>query len=204
MSTRPEGFLNFDKILLNRFNLLILLFQKETLLILCCFINEHNSLQYLKFSLRYTMGNMFGMFLFAFWVIRALKCEVVNFIKFMSAGIPVMPFQYLEAPILIIAHARCICAHDAHAHHDVTRFAYDTNHVTMTSPAFAFHLCHVEMRWHDIIGVNTTSLWFALHGDDVAMTSSCSHCIHIALMMSSHSDHDVIVTHMNHDCSCGM
>ena len=28
------------------------------------------------------MGNMFGMFSFAFWVIRALKCEAVNFPKF--------------------------------------------------------------------------------------------------------------------------
>ena len=36
---------------------------------------------------------------------------------------------------------------------DVTRFAYDANDVTMTSPAFAFHLCHVETRWHDVIGV---------------------------------------------------
>ena len=63
------------------------------------------SLQYLKFSLRYTMGNMFGMLLFAFWVIRTLKCEVVNFLKFESAGIPVRSFEYLSAPILIIACA---------------------------------------------------------------------------------------------------
>ena len=39
------------------------------------------------------------------------------------------------------------------AHHDITRFTYDVNHVTMTSPAFAFHLCHIGMMWHDIIGV---------------------------------------------------
>ena len=45
------------------------------------------------------------------------------------------------------------------------------------------------------------SSWFTLHGDDVGMTSSCSHCVHIMLMMSSHSDHDVIVKHVNHDCS---
>ena len=99
------------------------------------------------------MGNMSGMFSFAFWVIKALKCEVVNFVKFESAGIPVRPFEYLDAPILIIAHAPCSHMHDAHAHHDVTRFAYDVNHITMTSPAFVFHLCHIEMRWHDIIGV---------------------------------------------------
>ena len=77
------------------------------------------------------MGNMFGMFSFAFWVIRALKCEVVNFPKFESAGIPVRPFKYLDAPILIIAHVPCMCAHDAHAQRDITRFAYDANHITM-------------------------------------------------------------------------
>ena len=111
------------------------------------------SLQYLKFSLRYTNGNMSGMFLFAFWVIRALKCEAVNFPKFKSAGIPVRPFKYLDAPILIIAHAPCMHAHDVHAHRDVTRFAYDANHVTMTSPAFALHSYNIETRWHDIICV---------------------------------------------------
>ena len=96
------------------------------------------------------MGNMFGMFLFAFWVIRTLKCEAVNFLKFESAGIPVRPFEYLDAPILIKACMPCLRASNSHAHRDVTRFTYDGNHITMTSPAFAFHLCHVEMRWHDI------------------------------------------------------
>ena len=48
------------------------------------------------------------------------------------------------------------------------------------------------------------SLWFASHGDDVGMTSSCSHHVHIALMMSSCSDRDVTVTRVNHDCSRGM
>ena len=100
------------------------------------------------------MGNMFGMFSFPFWVIRAIKCEVVNFVKFKSAGIPIRPFKYLDMPILIIARAPCMHVHDTHAQHDVTRFAYDENHVTMTSRAFAFHLCHVETRWHDVIGVH--------------------------------------------------
>ena len=104
------------------------------------------SLQYLKFSLRYTNRNMFGMFSFAFWVIRALKCEAVNFPKFESAGIPVRPFEYLDAPILIIACVPCMHVHDVHAHHDITRFTYDANHVTMTSPAFTFHSCHIETR----------------------------------------------------------
>ena len=97
------------------------------------------SLQYLKFSLRYAMGNMFGMFSFAFWVIMALKCEVVNSVKFKLAVIPIRPFEYLDIPILIVAHAPCMHAHDAHAYRDITRFAYDVTHATMTSPAFAFH-----------------------------------------------------------------
>ena len=112
------------------------------------------SLQYLKFSLRYTMGNMIGMFSFAFWVFRTLKCEAVNFVKLESAGIPIRLFQYLDAPILIIACAPCTHTHDVHAQCDVTRFAYDVNNVTMMSPAFMFHLCHIKMRWHDVIGVH--------------------------------------------------
>ena len=68
------------------------------------------SLQYLKFSLRYTNGNMFGMFSFAFWVIMAFKCEVVNFPKFELAGVPIRMFEYLDAPILIIACAMHACA----------------------------------------------------------------------------------------------
>ena len=46
----------------------------------------------------------------------------------------------------------CMC--DAHAHRDITRFAYDVNHVTMMSPVFVFHSCHVEIRWHDVISVH--------------------------------------------------
>ena len=111
------------------------------------------SLQYLKFSLIYTTGNMFGMFSFAFWVIRALKCEVVNFLTFELAGIPIRPIEYLDMPILVIARAPCMCTHDAHAHRDITRFTYDAKHITMTSPALAFHSCLIETRWHDIISV---------------------------------------------------
>ena len=147
------------------------------------------------------MGNMFGMFSFAFWVIRTLKCEAGNFLKFELAGIPVRPFKYLGALILIIAHAPCMHANDVHAHCDVTRFAYDVNHVTVTSPAFAFHLCHMKMRWHDIIGVCIVGT--PLHGDDIGMTSSCSHCVCITLMTSSCSDYDIIATCVNHDCSHG-
>ena len=100
------------------------------------------------------MGNMFGMFLFAFWVISTQKCDVVNFSKFELAGIPIRPFKYLGMPILLRACAPCMHVHNAHAHHDITRFAYDVNHITMTSPAFAFHLCHGGMRWHDVIDVH--------------------------------------------------
>ena len=96
------------------------------------------------------MGNMSRMFSFAFWVIRTLKCEVGNFLKFKSADIPVRLFKYLRVLILTIAHAPCMYMSNEHAHHDVTRFTYDVNHVTMMSPTFMFHLCHIEMRWHDV------------------------------------------------------
>ena len=47
-------------------------------------------------------------FSFAFLVIRALKCEAVNFIKFKLAGIPVRLFEYLDTAISIIACAPCM------------------------------------------------------------------------------------------------
>ena len=65
----------------------------------------------------------------------------------------ITPFQHTSVPILIIACAPCMCACNMNAHHDVTRFTYDANHATMTSPAFTFHSWHVGMRWHDVIGV---------------------------------------------------
>ena len=94
------------------------------------------------------------MFLFAFWVISTQKCEVVNFLKFQLAGIAVRPFKYLSAPISLRACVPSMCTHDVHAHHGITRIAYDANHVTMTSPASAFHSCHIQMRWHDVISVH--------------------------------------------------
>ena len=96
---------------------------------------------------------MFGMFLFAFWVIKTINCEAVNFLKFELMGIPIRWFEYLSTLILNIAHVPCMHVCDVHAHHDITRFAYDANHVTMTSPVFAFHSCHIEMRWHDVTSV---------------------------------------------------
>ena len=64
------------------------------------------------------------------------------------------PFEYLDMPILIIASAKCMCACNAHAHHDVTRFTYDVNHITKMSPMSVFQLCHEGMRWHDVIDVH--------------------------------------------------
>ena len=32
--------------------------------------------------------------------------------------------------------------------------AYNVNHVIMMSLAFMFHSCHVQIRWHDGIGVH--------------------------------------------------
>ena len=55
------------------------------------------------------MGNMFGMFPFAFWVIRTLKCEMVNFLKFESAGVPIRPFEYLGPFHLEHVHLACMC-----------------------------------------------------------------------------------------------
>ena len=101
---------------------------------------------------------MSGMFSFAFWVIRTLKCEAVIFPKYEPADVPVRSFKYLDAPILIIAHAPCSCVHDAHAQRDVTRFASCVNHVTMTSPAFVFNSCHIGMRWHDVISVRVVGI----------------------------------------------
>ena len=73
--------------------------------------------------------------------------------EFELAGVPTRPFKHLDTPIFIIAHVPCTCACNTHAHCDVIRFAYDANHVTMTSPEFAFHSCHVETRWYDVISV---------------------------------------------------
>ena len=44
-------------------------------------------------------------------------------------------------------------ARNVHAQRDVTRFASYVSPVTMMPPAFTFHLCHIETRWHDIFGV---------------------------------------------------
>ena len=75
-----------------------------------CLPHAQFSLQYLKFSLRYTNGNMFGMFSYPFWVFRTLKCEAVNFLKFELAGVPVGLFEYLSDPILF-KHVHHACVH---------------------------------------------------------------------------------------------
>ena len=117
-------------------------------------------LPHAKFSLesvilikKYTMGIMFGMFLFAFRVFNTKKCEAVIFTKFELACMYTRPLEYLDTIFLHRACAPCMLMHIVHPKHDVTRFTYNVNHVIMTSLSFAFHLCHVGMRWHDIIGV---------------------------------------------------
>ena len=100
------------------------------------------------------MRNMFGMFLSSFWVISTQKGEAVNSPKFELAGVPIRPIKYLDIPISLRSCVPCMHAHDTHAHHDITRFTYVANHVTMTSPAFTFHLCHIGLMWHDVIGVH--------------------------------------------------
>ena len=104
-----------------------------------CLPHAQFLLQYLKFSLRYTMGNMFGMFLFAFWEIGILKCEAVNFLKFEFAGIPIRPFEYLSTPILIIAYTPCMHTCDAHAHCD----AKGSHMILTMSPSHHQHLCSI-------------------------------------------------------------
>ena len=112
------------------------------------------SLQYLKFSSIYAMGNMLGMFSFVFWVFSTQKCEAVYFPRFESACMHARSLGYLGAPYLIRAHASCMCVCNVHARCDITRFTKKANHVIMMSSAFAFHLCHVRMRWNDVIGVH--------------------------------------------------
>ena len=58
------------------------------------------------------MGNMFGMFSFAFWVFSTQKCEAVIGVvpKFESACIPVRPLEYLVCHFYLehACHA-CMC-----------------------------------------------------------------------------------------------
>ena len=110
------------------------------------------SLQSMKFSLRYAMEIMFGMFLFAFWTFRTQKCEVVMFSKFKSACLHSRPLRYLDVPYLYRAHAPCMHTHVMHGRNDVMRFTYNVIHIIMMSLEFTFHSCHVGIRWHDVIG----------------------------------------------------
>ena len=67
------------------------------------------------------MRIMFGMFLFAFWVFSAQKCEVVIFAKFGSACLHTRPLNYLDTLVLHRAHVPRMYACIIHAQHDVTR-----------------------------------------------------------------------------------
>ena len=60
------------------------------------------------------------------------------------------PLDFLDVLVLHREHEPCMCTHMMHAQCDVT----NANLVVMTSLAFAFHSCHVGIRWHDVIGVH--------------------------------------------------
>ena len=118
-----------------------------------CLPHAKFSLQLLKFLLRYSMRIMFGM-LFAFWVFSTQKCETFIFAKFGLTFMHVSPLNYLDTQFCR-EHMCHTCTHMS-CMHNVTLlgFTYNVNHVIMTSPVFAFHSCHKEMRWYDIIGVH--------------------------------------------------
>ena len=107
------------------------------------------------------MGIMFGMFLFAFWVFSTQNCEAVIFTQFKLACMHARPLEYLDMLFLHRACVPCTCVCIAHARCDVTRFAYNASHIIMTSSAFAFHSCHIGMRWHDVISVSVA--WTPCH-----------------------------------------
>ena len=107
------------------------------------------SLQLVKFLLRYEMGVNFGMVWTAFWVLSTQKCEAVIFTKFKPACV----FNCFDVLVSCKAHAPCMHMCIMHGRCDITRFTHNANHVIMMSLAFTFHLCHVGMRWHAVIGV---------------------------------------------------
>ena len=99
------------------------------------------SLQSILFLLGSAMGIMFGMFLFAFQIFSTWRCEAVIFPKFESACVHARPLRYLDMPYIFKAHAPCMCTCDVHARCDVTRFAYNVNHIIMMSSVSMFHSC---------------------------------------------------------------
>ena len=86
------------------------------------------------------MGIMFGIFSFVFQVFSTQECEAVILSKFELVCVHAGPLKYLDTPYLFRAHTPCMCIGDAHAQHDITRSAYDTDRGIMTSLAFTFHL----------------------------------------------------------------
>ena len=97
------------------------------------------------------MRIMFGMFLFASWVIRTPKCEAVIFPKFWLACMHASLVQYISMPKVLRVHMQCMHTHVVHAQCD---FAYNVNHVCMTSLEFTFHLYHKGLKSYDVIGVH--------------------------------------------------
>ena len=89
-----------------------------------------------------------------FWVFSTKTFGAVIFTVFVSPCMHTRSLEYLDTLVLHRACAPCTHACIAHARHDVTQFTYNVNHVITTPAAFVFHLCHVGIRWHDIIGVH--------------------------------------------------
>ena len=115
-----------------------------------CLPDAKFSLQLVKILLRYAMGTCLTCSGMHFGY---LAPETVIFNKFGPACMHPRPLDYLDVLALYRAHVSCACPCIMHARHDTT-FAYNANHVIMMSSAFAFHSCHVGVRWHDIIGVH--------------------------------------------------
>ena len=84
-------------------------------------------------------GNHVWHVLVAFWVFGTQKCEVVIYAKFGSACVPARPLKHLDALVLHRAHVPCMCEDVMHARHDVTRFAYNVNHIIMMSYSHSIH-----------------------------------------------------------------
>ena len=86
---------------------------------------------------------------------RYLVPENVKQLFFLSLSwlcVHARPLRYLDMPYLFGVHVPCMCMHVAHARCDITRFAYNMNHIMMMSSVFMFHSCHIGMRWHDDVG----------------------------------------------------
>ena len=85
---------------------------------------------------------------FAFWVFSTQILEAVIFAQF---GLACRPLGYLDV-LFYIDRMHHVHACVKNARCAITRFAYNASHIIMTSAVFAFYLCHIGMKWHDMIG----------------------------------------------------